>query len=261
MLGILANWLAAALLAFTIFFYVVVYTMWLKRSTPQNIVIGGAAGALPPVVGLGRGDRLARGRADAAVRDHLLLDAAAFLGAGAVPRRRLRPRRRADAAGGAGPDATRLQILLYTLVLVAVALAPWPLGYFSAVYGVTSLALGGGMLWLRAAGLSRAQGQRRRLRAARNLFRFSILYLFALFAVLLLEVVARRHAGRCSAEEVRMVTATPPPDRIDGIVLTPAQKKSQRERSIAIALALLVLVVLFFVVTMVKGPGVLVRPL
>ena len=50
-LGVLVNWLAAALLAFTIFFYVVVYTMWLKRSTPQNIVIGGAAGALPPVIG------------------------------------------------------------------------------------------------------------------------------------------------------------------------------------------------------------------
>ena len=51
-LGFVANWAAAALLAFTIFFYVVVYTMWLKRSTPQNIVIGGAAGAFPPVVGV-----------------------------------------------------------------------------------------------------------------------------------------------------------------------------------------------------------------
>ena len=51
MLGLLVSWLAAALLAFTIFFYVVVYTMWLKRSTPQNIVIGGAAGAFPPVIG------------------------------------------------------------------------------------------------------------------------------------------------------------------------------------------------------------------
>ncbi len=80
-LGLLVNWLAAALLAFTIFFYVVVYTMWLKRSTPQNIVIGGAAGALPPVIGWAAATGGDRARADPAVPHHLLLDAAAFLGA------------------------------------------------------------------------------------------------------------------------------------------------------------------------------------
>src|ERR1700739_565050 len=57
MLGLAANWFAAGLLAFTIFFYVAIYTVWLKRTTPQNIVIGGAAGGLPPLIGLGRGDR------------------------------------------------------------------------------------------------------------------------------------------------------------------------------------------------------------
>ena len=86
-LGILVNWVAGALLAFTIFFYVVIYTMALKRWTAQNIVIGGAAGALAARGGLGCGDRLALGRAAVAVSDHLLLDPAALLGAGAVPQR------------------------------------------------------------------------------------------------------------------------------------------------------------------------------
>jgi heme o synthase len=90
----------------------------------------------------------------------------------------------------AGPDATRLQILLYTVVLVAVAVAPWPLGYFDAVYGVTSLILGGAMLAL-AVNVYRRRERSESLRAARKLFAFSILYLFALFATLLIEVVVR----------------------------------------------------------------------
>ena len=82
-LGLVANWLAGALLAFTIFFYVVIYTMWLKRWTPQNIVIGGAAGALPPVVGWAAVTGSVDVEPPAAVRDHLHVDAAALLGAGA----------------------------------------------------------------------------------------------------------------------------------------------------------------------------------
>ncbi len=104
-MGLAVNWVAAQLLALTIAFYVFVYTMWLKRRTPQNIVIGGAAGALAAADRLGRGDRrcrLGRGRA---VRDHLFLDAAAFLGAVAVPRRGVRRRRHPDAAGRGGRRA------------------------------------------------------------------------------------------------------------------------------------------------------------
>jgi protoheme IX farnesyltransferase len=137
-LGILVNWFAGALLAFTIFFYVVIYTMALKRWTAQNIVIGGAAGALPPVV--------------------------AWV-----------------AATGS--------LSVEPLVLVAVAFAPWPLGYFDAVYGLTSLVLGGGMLAL-AINVYRHREGSEALRATRKLFAFSILYLFVLFATLLLEVVA-----------------------------------------------------------------------
>lgn len=136
-LGILVNWLAGALLAFTIFFYVVIYTMWLKRWTAQNIVIGGAAGALPPVVAWAA----ATGSLSP---EPILLFLIIFLWTPphfwALALFRTDDYQRANIPmlpNVAGPDATRLQILLYTILLVAVALAPWPLGYFSAVYGVT----------------------------------------------------------------------------------------------------------------------------
>jgi protoheme IX farnesyltransferase len=187
-LGILVNWLAGALLAFTIFFYVVVYTMGLKRYTAQNIVIGGAAGALPPVVAWAA----ATGSLSP---EPILLFLIIFLWT--PPHFWALALFRTDDYGRAnipmlpnvaGPDATRLQILLYTILLVAVAASPWPLGYFSAVYGVTSLVLGAGMLWY-AVSVYRHRTGSAALRATRGLFKFSILYLFALFAVLLLEVV------------------------------------------------------------------------
>jgi heme o synthase len=189
-LGILVNWVAGALLAFTIFFYAVVYTMWLKRRTAQNIVIGGAAGALPPVVGW------AAATGSLAVEPLLLFLIIFFW---TPPHFWALALFRSDdyARAGvpmlpvvAGPDATRLQILLYTVVLVAVALAPWALGYFDAVYGMTSLVLGGVMLAL-AVNVYRRREGRDALRATRKLFAFSILYLFALFATLLIEVVAQ----------------------------------------------------------------------
>jgi protoheme IX farnesyltransferase len=94
----------------------------------------------------------------------------------------------------AGPDATRLQILLYTVVLVAIAVAPWPLGYFDAIYGVASLVLGAGMLAC-AVHVYRRREKAQSLRATRRMFAYSILYLFALFAVLLLEVAGRAVAA------------------------------------------------------------------
>jgi protoheme IX farnesyltransferase len=189
-LGILVNWIAGALLAFTIFFYVVIYTLLLKRWTAQNIVIGGAAGALPPVV------------AWAAVTgsvtvEPLLLFLIIFFWT--PPHFWALALFRSDdyARAGipmlpnvAGPDATRLQILLYTIVLIAIAAAPWALGYFDWIYGVTSLILGAGMLVL-AINVYLRRERSQSLRATRKLFAFSILYLFALFATLLLEVVVR----------------------------------------------------------------------
>ncbi|MDA9500799.1 heme o synthase [Bradyrhizobium sp. CCBAU 11357] len=189
-LGILVNWVAGALLAFTIFFYVVIYTMWLKRWTAQNIVIGGAAGALPPVVAWAA----VTGTVDV---EPLLLFAIIFFWT--PPHFWALALFRSDdyARAGipmlpnvAGPDATRLQILLYTIVLIAVAAAPWALGYFDAVYGVISLILGAGMLVL-AINVYLRRERSQSLRATRKLFAFSILYLFALFATLLAEVVYR----------------------------------------------------------------------
>ena len=189
-LGILVNWVAGALLAFTIFFYVVIYTVALKRWTAQNIVIGGAAGALPPVVAW------AAATGSLSVEPLLLFLIIFFW---TPPHFWALALFRSDdyARAGvpmlpvvAGADATRLQILLYTIVLVAVALAPWPLGYFDAVYGVTSLVLGAGMLAL-AINVFRFREGREASRATRRLFAFSIFYLFALFATLLLEVVVR----------------------------------------------------------------------
>ena len=189
-LGILVNWVAGALLAFTIFFYAVVYTMWLKRWTAQNIVIGGAAGALPPVVAW------AAATGSLSMEPILLFLIIFFW---TPPHFWALALFRSDdyARAGvpmlpvvAGPDATRLQILLYTVVLVAIAFAPWPLGYFDAVYGVVSLLLGGGMMWLAVDVYRRREGVAAN-RATRKLFAFSILYLFALFATLLVEVVVR----------------------------------------------------------------------
>jgi len=189
-LGILVNWIAGALLAFTIFFYVVVYTMVLKRWTAQNIVIGGAAGALPPVVAW------AAATGSLSVEPLLLFLIIFFW----TPPHfwALALFRNDDYARAgvpmlpvvAGPDATRLQILLYTIVLVVTAFAPWPLGYFDAVYGVASLVLGAGMVVLAINVYRRREGVGAS-RATRKLFAFSIFYLFALFATLLIEVVAR----------------------------------------------------------------------
>ncbi|MBC7584047.1 MAG: protoheme IX farnesyltransferase [Tardiphaga sp.] len=189
-LGILVNWLAGALLAFTIFFYVVIYTIALKRWTAQNIVIGGAAGALPPVVAW------AASSGTLSMEPILLFLIIFFWTPPHFWALALFRNDDYSRAGVpmlpvvAGPDATRLQILLYTIVLVAVAVAPWPMGYFSAVYGVASLVLGAGMMLCAVNVYTRRTGSAA-LRATRKMFAFSILYLFALFAILLLEVVVK----------------------------------------------------------------------
>ena len=189
-LGLMVNWLAAALLAATIAFYVLVYTMWLKRATPQNIVIGGAAGAVPPMIGWAAATG---GISLAPVVLFLIIFVWTPPHFWALALLRTKDYARAGVPMlpvVAGPDATRLQILLYTIVLVAVAVAPWPLGYFDAVYGVTSLVLGAGMFAL-AVNVYRLRTGSQALRATRKLFAFSIFYLFALFATLLLQVVVR----------------------------------------------------------------------
>jgi protoheme IX farnesyltransferase len=183
-LGLLVNALSAALLAFTIFFYAVIYTIWLKRATPQNIVIGGAAGAFPPMIGW------------AAVTGSLsfepvLLFLIIFFWT--PPHFWALALYRADdyARAGvpmlpvvAGELTTRRQILLYTFILVPLGVAPWLLGYAGVLYGATAVVTGAAMVALAW------QVYRERSpadRASKHLFAFSVLYLFLLFAVLLVE--------------------------------------------------------------------------
>jgi heme o synthase len=183
-LGLLVNTIAAALLAFTIFFYVVIYTAWLKRSTPQNIVIGGAAGAFPPMIGWAAAT-------GALSLEPVLLFLIIFFW---TPPHfwALSLYRTEDYARAGipmlpvvkGDTITRRQILLYTMILAPVGIAPWALGYAGMLYGLT--AVGAGAIMLILAG--RVLIERRPAeQASRHLFAFSILYLFLLFAVLLIE--------------------------------------------------------------------------
>lgn len=185
-LGFVANWFAASLLAFTIFFYVAVYTIWLKRWTPLNIVIGGAAGALPPIVGY------AAATGDVNLASVVLFTiifmwtpphfwALAILkiddyGAAGVP---MLP-------NVAGLDRTRLEILAYTLALAPIGVAPWLLGFASLAYGVVSIGAGAAIVYV-AFALYRSRDEAAIRRAAGRMFGYSILYLFVLFLVLVVE--------------------------------------------------------------------------
>jgi protoheme IX farnesyltransferase len=185
-LGMIANWLAAALLGFTIFFYVVVYSMWLKRATPQNIVIGGAAGAFPPMIG----EAAVSGRVGI---ETIVLFLIIFLWT--PPHFWALALTKSDdyARAGipmmpnvAGPDSTRRQIFAYTLLLVPAGLIPIALGFGGLAYAVVSTISGAAMLALAAQVLVHRNGEPA-ARAAQHLFAFSILYLFLLFAALLAE--------------------------------------------------------------------------
>jgi protoheme IX farnesyltransferase len=185
-LGVLVNWLAAALLAFTIFFYVFIYTMWLKRSTPQNIVIGGAAGAFPPVVGW------AAVTGDVSLAPVLMFliiflwTPPHFWALGLLSTDDYRRAGVPMLPVVAGPDATRLQILLYTLVLAPVGLTPTLFGFAGLVYGAVALVCGAIMLAL-AWRVYRERTGPDAASAAKRLFAFSLLYVFVMFAALLLD--------------------------------------------------------------------------
>ena len=190
LLGLATNWVAAGLLAFTIFFYAVIYTVWLKRSTPQNIVIGGAAGAFPPMVGW------------AAVTGTISLESCVlfliiFLW---TPPRfwALALYKQADYGAAkipmlpnvAGEPATKLQIVLYSVALVASTLAPAVLGFSGLVYAVVASVLGVSFFWL-AWKLFRTEDSKSMRLAARRLFTFSLSYLFVVYLALVVDHVIR----------------------------------------------------------------------
>ena len=182
-MGVAVNWLSAGLLAFSIFFYAVVYTMWLKPNTPQNIVIGGAAGAFPPVIGWA-----------AVTGDITLLPVLLFLitflwtpphfwslalfmksdyGAAGIP---MLP-------NVSGQKTTRNQILAYSFPMAAAAIAPFAIGATSWLYGGAAIALNLVFVALAFAVWRNTASDAADMKPEKRLFAFSILYLFGLFAV------------------------------------------------------------------------------
>jgi heme o synthase len=182
-LGLMVNLVAAALLAFTIFFYVAIYTMWLKRWTPQNIVIGGAAGAFPPMIGWAA----VTGTIDLGAISLFLIIfvwtpphfwALALFREGDY-----------EAAGVpmlpnvAGTDETRKQILLYTMLLLPIAFLPAMLGVCGIVYVVGTGILSAMFLYC-AVNVYRLREGAAADKACKKLFGFSILWLFLVFALI-----------------------------------------------------------------------------
>lgn len=183
-LGLAANWVAGGLLAFTIFFYAVIYTMWLKRWTPQNIVIGGAAGALPPMVGWA----VVTGSVSV---DSVILFLIIFMWTPphfwALALLKQEDYRRAGIPmlpNVAGEAATARQILIYSVLLAPICVLPAVTGLASVAYGIVAAGLGAVMI-LRAIPILRSGGTDRQ--AARGLFGYSLFYLFILFVALLVD--------------------------------------------------------------------------
>jgi protoheme IX farnesyltransferase len=191
LMGLATNWLAAGVLAFSIFFYVVIYTMWLKRRTPQNIVIGGAAGAFPPLIGW----IAVTGSMDALP---LVLFAIIFMW---TPPHfwalSLWAHQDYERAGVPmlpvthGARETRRQVVIYTILLVPLTLAPWLMGFNTWAYGLVATVLGANFLrhaWLTwrdaqdEAGVSLTKDM-----PAKRCFKYSISYLFLLFGALALD--------------------------------------------------------------------------
>jgi len=190
-LGVLVNWVAGALLALTIAYYIFVYTMWLKRRTPQNIVIGGAAGAFPPMIGW------AVVTGDISMQS-LLLFLIIFMWTPphfwALALYRCRDYERVGVPMlpvVAGPQATRRHILIYSILLVPLAVVPYFVGLGGVAYLVLSTVLGAVFLALAVRVYVTTEG-READTAARRLFLFSILYLYALFATIFVEALVHR---------------------------------------------------------------------
>ena len=194
LLGLATNWVAAGLLAFTIFFYAVIYTMWLKRSTPQNIVIGGAAGAFPPIVGW------------AAVTGSVSLESVVLFliiflwtpphfwalalykqsdyGAAGVP---MMP-------NVAGEASTKRQIFAYTVLLAASAMLPSFLGFSGWIYTSVAVITGASFTYL-AWRLLRTNEDVAMRKSARTLFNYSLSYLFIVFFAFMTDNLLARFGG------------------------------------------------------------------
>ena len=197
-MGIFINWFSAAFLAFTIFFYVVIYTMWLKRSTPQNIVIGGAAGAFPPMIGW------AAATGTISIESVVLfliifmwtpphfwalsLFVTTDYGAAHIP---MMPNVK-------GERSTKNQIFVYAILMALCGIAPYFIGFAGMTYGALSTILGVIFVY-HSYQLWKTENREETVARAKKLFFFSLFYLAALFAVLLIESLATRLMGNPGA--------------------------------------------------------------
>ena len=193
-LGLMVNWLSAGLLAFTIFFYAVIYTMWLKRWTPQNIVIGGAAGAFPPMIGW------------ACVTNSVSLESIALFaiiflwtpphfwalalfksedyGRAGIP---MLP-------NVAGERATKHQIVLYAALTAVSGVVPTLMGFAGIAYGVIAAILGAAFVWYAIKVWQMPDGDEKMI-PAKKLFGYSLVYLFVIFTALLVDALAGKLMG------------------------------------------------------------------
>jgi protoheme IX farnesyltransferase len=193
-LGVTINWLAAGLLAFTIFFYAVVYTMWLKRSTPHNIVIGGAAGAFPPIIGWAC-------VTNSVSVESIVLFSIIFLwtpahfwalalfksadyGRAGVP---MLP-------NVAGERATKNQIVLYAVLTAISGVVPSLMGFAGVAYGLVAAALGAAFIWYSVKTWQMPEGDEKMI-PAKKLFGYSLLYLFGIFTALAIDGLAAKFLG------------------------------------------------------------------
>ncbi|MCR9256982.1 MAG: heme o synthase [Alphaproteobacteria bacterium] len=187
-MGLAINWTAALLLAGTIGFYVFIYTMWLKRRTPQNIVIGGAAGAFPPMIGWA-----------AVTGDVSLVSVVLFLiifmwtpphfwALSLYTNTDYTTAKIPMLPVVAGETETKRQMMIYSVLLAPLGAAPWLLGATTAFYGVAASVLGALFLLSTVHVWRSANGSTEQTRRAKQLFAYSILYLFLIFTFLLLDV-------------------------------------------------------------------------
>lgn len=185
-LGLVTNWMAAGLLAFTIVFYVGIYTIWLKRWTPQNIVIGGAAGAFPPIIGW-------VAATNSFAIEPIILFAIIFLWT--PPHFWALALLKSDEYARAnvpmlpvvsGDQETRKQIIIYSALTAIVAMLPVAMGFAGFLYGIVTGILGVAFIWF-SVRLYKTDTKETSRRACLDLFAFSILYLFAIFSALLVE--------------------------------------------------------------------------
>jgi protoheme IX farnesyltransferase len=196
-LGLIANWYAAVFLAFTIFFYVVVYTMWLKHWTAQNIVIGGAAGAFPPMIGY----MAVTGSMNVETLLQFLIifvwTPPHFWALALVKSKDYARAGVPMLPVVAGEIETRRQILIYASVLMPIGMSPSLLGYVGPVYLAISTIFGAVMIWLAYDLFRKREGEAAR-KASYRLFGVSIVYLFVLFVALLVEEITPILAWRNS---------------------------------------------------------------